>query len=73
VQLQIGWSILIDIWLFGTLVCIPTILLIGFTHDLSLFFLQLITLIYGDNFFIFQPDVPANHEEDKIKILKKQC
>lgn len=34
--------------------------------------MQLITLIWGENWFIFKPDVPADHEEYELKILMKQ-
>jgi len=30
-------------------------------------------LIYGDNFFLFKPDVPADHDEYELKILQRQC
>jgi serine/threonine protein kinase len=30
-------------------------------------------LFYGDNFFIFKPDVPADHEEYELGILQRQC
>jgi serine/threonine protein kinase len=33
---------------------------------------QLITLIWGENWCIFKPDVPADHEEYELKILMKQ-
>lgn len=36
-------------------------------------FLQLITLLYGDNFFLFKPDVPADHDNYELKILQRQC
>ena len=29
-------------------------------------------MIYGDNFFLFKPDVPADHEEYELKILMRQ-
>jgi hypothetical protein len=34
--------------------------------------LQLITLLYGDNFSIFKPGVPADHDEYKLKVLQRQ-
>jgi serine/threonine protein kinase len=34
--------------------------------------MQLIALIYGDNWFIFKPDVPADHEEYELRILMRQ-
>ena len=33
---------------------------------------QIISLIWGDNFFIFKPDVPADHEDYEVNILMKQ-
>lgn len=33
--------------------------------------LQLISLIYGEGFHIFKPDVPVDHEDYDIKILYK--
>ncbi|OOF90709.1 hypothetical protein ASPCADRAFT_400674 [Aspergillus carbonarius ITEM 5010] len=41
--------------------------------DIWSFGAMLITLIYGGNFFIFKPDVPADHEEYELKILARQC
>ncbi|KAB8215584.1 hypothetical protein BDV33DRAFT_195103 [Aspergillus novoparasiticus] len=35
--------------------------------------IQLITLLYGDNFFLFKPDVPTDHDEYGLKILQRQC
>ena len=29
-------------------------------------------MIWGENWFIFKPDVPADHEEYELKILMKQ-
>ncbi|KAE8335810.1 hypothetical protein BDV24DRAFT_155723 [Aspergillus arachidicola] len=33
----------------------------------------LITLLYGDNFFLFKPDVLADHDKYESKILQRQC
>jgi hypothetical protein len=33
--------------------------------------MQLISLLYGDGFHIFKPDVPADHDEYDVKILMK--
>jgi serine/threonine protein kinase len=30
-------------------------------------------LLYGDNFFLFKPDVPADHDDYELKILQRQC
>ncbi|ESZ92264.1 serine/threonine protein kinase [Sclerotinia borealis F-4128] len=56
-QLQTGWGTPTDIWSFGTMISVHV---------------QLITLIWGENWFIFKPDVPADHEEYELKILMKQ-
>ena len=34
--------------------------------------MQLLALIYGDNWFIFKPDVPADHDEYELRILMRQ-
>ncbi|GAB1197174.1 hypothetical protein APSETT444_006465 [Aspergillus pseudonomiae] len=34
---------------------------------------ELISLLYGDNFFLFRPNVPADDDEYEFKILQKQC
>ncbi|KAB8278740.1 kinase-like domain-containing protein [Aspergillus minisclerotigenes] len=34
---------------------------------------SLITLLHRDNFFLFKPDVPADHDEYELKILQRQC
>jgi serine/threonine protein kinase len=33
----------------------------------------LLTLLYGGNFFLFKPEVPAEHEDYDLKILQRQC
>lgn len=37
--------------------------------------IQLISLLYGEGFYIFKPDVPVDHEDYDLKILMKhhQC
>jgi len=30
-------------------------------------------LLYGDHFFLFQPDVPPDHDEYEFKVLQRQC
>ncbi|PWY66496.1 kinase-like protein, partial [Aspergillus sclerotioniger CBS 115572] len=45
----------------------------GTPTDIWSFGAMLITLIYGEDFFIFKPDVPADHEEYEMKILARQC
>ncbi|PYI01179.1 serine/threonine protein kinase [Aspergillus sclerotiicarbonarius CBS 121057] len=39
--------------------------------DIWSFGAMVISLIWGDNFFIFKPDVPRGHEEYELKILTK--
>ncbi|KAJ9318540.1 hypothetical protein DTO271D3_1202 [Paecilomyces variotii] len=41
--------------------------------DIWSFGALLITLLYGDNFFLFKPNVPATHAEYELKILQRQC
>ncbi|KAJ9298774.1 hypothetical protein DTO217A2_8361 [Paecilomyces variotii] len=41
--------------------------------DIWSFGALLITLLYGDNFFLFKPDVPADYDEYELKILQRQC
>ncbi|KAF7594888.1 hypothetical protein BBP40_007922 [Aspergillus hancockii] len=40
--------------------------------DVWSFGAMLITLLYGGNFFLFKPDIPADHNEYEIKILQRQ-
>ncbi|KFZ09115.1 hypothetical protein V501_05700 [Pseudogymnoascus sp. VKM F-4519 (FW-2642)] len=44
----------------------------GTPTDIWSFGTMLITLIWGGNWFIFKPDVPAGHEEYELKILMRQ-
>lgn len=30
-------------------------------------------MLYGDNFFIFKPDVPADDDQYELAILQRQC
>ncbi|OOG00106.1 hypothetical protein ASPCADRAFT_393817 [Aspergillus carbonarius ITEM 5010] len=39
--------------------------------DIWSFGIMVISLIWGNNFFIFKPDVPRGHEEYELKILTK--
>ncbi|QKX54789.1 uncharacterized protein TRUGW13939_01878 [Talaromyces rugulosus] len=41
--------------------------------DIWSFGALLTTLLYGDNFFIFKPDVPADDDQYELAILQKQC
>jgi serine/threonine protein kinase len=45
----------------------------GTPTDIWSFGTLLITLLYGGNFFIFKPDVPADHDDYELKILQRQC
>ncbi|KAE8146934.1 putative serine/threonine protein kinase [Aspergillus avenaceus] len=45
----------------------------GTATDIWSFGTMLISLLYGHNFFLFKPDVPADHEEYELKILQRQC
>ncbi|QSS48758.1 serine/threonine protein kinase [Histoplasma capsulatum var. duboisii H88] len=41
--------------------------------DIWSFGALILALIYGDNFFIFCPDVSFDHEEYLLRILTRQC
>ncbi|KAE8351909.1 putative serine/threonine protein kinase [Aspergillus coremiiformis] len=45
----------------------------GTATDIRSFGAMLISLLYGDNFVLFRPDVPADHDEYELKILQRQC
>ncbi|EEH33299.2 hypothetical protein PAAG_04349 [Paracoccidioides lutzii Pb01] len=45
----------------------------GTPTDIWSFGSLIITLVYGDNFFLFEPDVPAGHEDYELRILTRQC
>ncbi|KAE8384375.1 kinase-like domain-containing protein [Aspergillus alliaceus] len=45
----------------------------GTATDIWSFGALLITLLYGDNFSLFKPNVPRDHDEYEIKILQRQC
>ncbi|PKY04130.1 kinase-like protein [Aspergillus campestris IBT 28561] len=45
----------------------------GTATDIWSYGALLVTLVYGDNFFLFKPDVPADHDEYELKILQRQC
>ncbi|KAB8208889.1 hypothetical protein BDV34DRAFT_222146 [Aspergillus parasiticus] len=45
----------------------------GTQTDIWSFGALLVALLYGDNFFLFKPDVPADHDEYESKILQRQC
>ncbi|OAL27499.1 hypothetical protein AYO20_09782 [Fonsecaea nubica] len=44
----------------------------GTPTDIWSFGAMLIALIYGDDWFVFKPDVPADHEEYELRILMRQ-
>ncbi|PGH33502.1 hypothetical protein GX50_03658 [[Emmonsia] crescens] len=45
----------------------------GTRTDIWSFGALLVALIYGDNFFIFKPRVPFDHEDYQMEILIRQC
>ncbi|RHZ69251.1 hypothetical protein CDV55_103615 [Aspergillus turcosus] len=45
----------------------------GTSTDIWSFGALLLTLLYGGNFFLFKPEVPADHEDYELKILQRQC
>ncbi|KAB8257634.1 kinase-like domain-containing protein [Aspergillus pseudonomiae] len=45
----------------------------GTARDIWSFGATLISLLYGDNFFLFRPNVPADDDEHEFKILQRQC
>ncbi|KAE8330980.1 kinase-like domain-containing protein [Aspergillus sergii] len=45
----------------------------GTQTDIWSFGALLITLLSADNFFLFNPDVPADHDKYELKILQRQC
>lgn len=72
-HLQMRWDTATDIWSFGAMESLST-------HKASSAFfgltgIQLISLLYGEGFCIFKPDVPVDHEDYDLKILMKhhQC
>lgn len=71
-HLQLSWSTATDIWSFGATVSFKYSFWIE-VYYLSLvpLSLQLISLIYGDGFHIFKPDVSVDNDEYDIKILIK--
>ncbi|RAL08545.1 putative serine/threonine protein kinase [Aspergillus homomorphus CBS 101889] len=45
----------------------------GTAPDIWSFGATLISLLYGNNFFLFKPDVSADHEDYDLRILQRQC
>ena len=63
-----------DIWSFGTMVIIPYASLpktLFSVNPNNHGFVKVISMIWGDNFCIFKPNVPRGHDESEIKILAK--
>jgi serine/threonine protein kinase len=70
IMLSMRWSTSTDIWSFGaTVSCTPS----PPFKQLCLTFLsfKLISLIYGNDFHVFDPEVPSDHEDFDAKILVK--
>jgi serine/threonine protein kinase len=69
VHLEIPWGTAADIWSFGVTVSLP----LATQFSLSkLIFTQLINLIWGLNFHIFEPEEPESHEIYETKIVVHQ-
>ncbi|KAL4864839.1 hypothetical protein BDV12DRAFT_175597 [Aspergillus spectabilis] len=45
----------------------------GTPTDVWAFGALLATFLYGEDFVIFRPDVPVDHEEYETRIVAKQC
>lgn len=68
-QLEMKWGTATDIWSFGAM---ASVYLISTSWDRILTSTrQVISLIYGEGFHIFKPDVPLGHDEYDVKILLK--
>lgn len=71
-QLGLQWGPPTDIWSFGTMVIITYISLFTFLINPNIDeFIKVISMIWGDNFFIFKPNVPRGHDEYELEILAK--
>ncbi|KNG83245.1 hypothetical protein ANOM_009053 [Aspergillus nomiae NRRL 13137] len=71
-QLGLQWGPPTDIWSFGTMVIIPSASLpktLFSVNPNNHGFVKVISMIWGDNFCIFKPNVPRGHDEYEIKIL----
>lgn len=68
-SLGLKWGPPTDIWSFGTMV-INIYAILG-SLRLILVFLKVISMIWGDNFFIFKPKVPRGHDDYELDILAK--
>jgi serine/threonine protein kinase len=71
-HLQMRWGTATDIWSFGATASFELSLYIELFHlGLILLLLQLISLMYGEGFHIFRPDVSVDHDEYEVKILMR--
>lgn len=68
-HLQMRWAPATDIWSFGAMASFSTHKASSTCLDLT--GIQLISLLYGEYFHIFKPDVPVDHEDYDLKILMK--
>jgi serine/threonine protein kinase len=68
-QLGLKWGPPTDIWSFGTMVI--NIYAGLYSSRLILVVLKVISMIWGDNFFIFKPKVPRGDDEYELEILTK--
>lgn len=67
-QLGLQWGPPSDIWSFGTMVIVIYASLFTFLINLNIAgFVQVISMIWGDNFFIFKPKVPRGHDEYELE------
>ncbi|PGH06135.1 STE/STE20 protein kinase [Blastomyces parvus] len=65
-HLQMSWGTATDIWSFGAMASFKSS-----SPSPPGPWTKLISLIYGEGFHIFKPDVPVDHDEYEIKILTK--
>lgn len=71
-HLQMSWGTATDIWSFGATASFKLSLYTKlFYLGLILLLLQLISLMYGEGFHIFKPDVSVDHDEYEVKILMR--
>jgi serine/threonine protein kinase len=70
-QLGLQWGPPTDIWSFGAMVIMTDAGYFSFSLTLINFLIQVISMIWGDNFFIFKPKVPRGHDDYEVEILTK--